>query len=168
MDKLAADLRGASTVMEKDLKNAYRWAIGKEEDTPNAKPLSNKEKAEFMQFSAWAAERAQQSNRAKEPGYVRELAKTWRMEGETASGIFPGYGRDKQFREAMKDESWLPELAGDDKQRIDALFAANPETAQKWAAKFGDNMEYGKRGYFKQETLTGLGKRTRSGAGGTE
>lgn len=125
-----------------------------------------------MQFSTWAAGQVKDSNRAKEPGYVRELATAWRMKGETASKIYPGYGKNKPFHEAMKDDTWLPEFDSERdaeaKQRIDALFAAHPETAKKWAAKFDNDIEYGKRAYLKQEMLMGLGPHKRSSAGGTE
>ncbi len=149
LKKLLNDIKGASTVTEKSLKTAYRWAIGKDENNPEAGKLTEKENRDFMKFSDWAQKAAARTAKAGDPEYARTLARLWRTEGETKSSYFPGYGRDRKFSEAMDDPTWLPDLKGEHLTAVNRKFEDNPELARRWAAQFSGNMELGKRGYLK-------------------
>jgi hypothetical protein len=156
MDKLVHDLKGASSIQEKDLQTAYRWAIGKDEDSPNGKSFNDKDKEDFLKFSAWAAEQAKNSNRAKEPGYVRELARQWkRQQWEVKSNVpFTGYGWDRPGGEAMNDPNALPIISEADSQRIENLFMQDQAGIEKWRKRFpqyADDPELLKRAYYREE-----------------
>jgi hypothetical protein len=86
---------------------------------------------------------------------IRQNIASLYLSGESmASGWFRD--RDESYAEALRkgqDDSWLPDLEREDKIRLDALFAANPETAEKWLTKYGGNVELAKRAYLKKEKL---------------
>ena len=158
--RLERDLKGASTVKQGELKEAFKWAIGGEKG-PKAK-LTDTENKEFLRFKDWAESRLLETNRAKEPGYLKKLAADyWRMGGEVQAWYAPGYGRDKTRGNALDDPTWIPDLAGERKAEIDALFSREPDLARAWANKYGGNVEYGKRGYFKKLLNQEIGRRER-------
>ena len=162
MKHLVSDLQGASTIQTKDLMSVYRYSIGKkDEDTnstdPKAGKLSNAESQNFMEFTAWARDQAKNSNRAKEPGYVKELARQWRIQGETSSKLGFGYGRDMRFGAAVNDPKWLPDLDKADSQRIDGLFASSPNNAKAWLKRYGGDAELAKRAFYKYELAQARG-----------
>lgn len=161
LNKLVNDLKGASIIKETEIRTAYRWAIGKDEDSPNAKPLTNKEKADLMKFSAWANQQAQESNKAKEPGYVRELARQWRMQGETPARWGIGYGRDATLGESANDSNWLPDLDKENKERIENLLKSDPEAERAWVARYGGDKSLAMRAYYNYELKLSRGPRQR-------
>jgi len=154
LDKLAKDLKGASTLPpEKDLKTAFRWALGHNPDDPKAKPMTPEENKDFMKFSAWAAQQAENSHRAKEPGYIKDLATQWRMTGQAPTKFGPiNYTGDMRFGEGVSNPKWLPNISGEDKNRIDNLFSDNPTIADAWKKRFPQLTDKGvKSAYYKYE-----------------
>jgi hypothetical protein len=63
----------------------------------------------------------------------------------------------------FKDQSFAlqRDLTGAEKAEVAADFKKNPKLAQAWAAVYGGNVEYGMRGFFKAQMVTGIGKRRR-------
>jgi hypothetical protein len=166
LDNLVNDLKGASIVTAPELQTAFRWALGSD-DGPYAKPLNPAQRKLFLEFTDWARRQAQETNRAKDPEYVNQLARHFFKGGERrgnysfdTSGL--GYGLDKVYGESLADPDWLPDLTGDRKTEIDKLFNANPEWAKKEMEKGGiTDMEIAKRVYYKHLLEQGIGRRQR-------
>lgn len=164
LKKLEADLKDASDMPEKELAAAYRWAIGGE-NGPKATELTNVEKKQLMAFSRWARHMVKTTNRGKDPNYAQELARQFVLGGEAKGKWYhPGYGKDKIFGEALNDASWLPDLTGEQKKSVDEKFDKDPDFAGRWAARYGGDVELGKRAYYKGLLLQGIGKRKREDA----
>jgi hypothetical protein len=159
LKKLEADLKGASAIPDTELKAAYLWASGTNGE-PFAGTLSKAKKANQMQFIEWARGQALDTNRAKEPGYARELARLWKMGGEIKGGSLFGFGLNKDFNEAMADPSWLPDIPADINRKIVVYFTENPDIAKDWYGKY-EEAEYARRAFYKAQLLSGIGRHAR-------
>jgi hypothetical protein len=164
LDKLANDLKGASTITATELQTAFRWAIGSD-DGPNAKPLNVKQKKQFLEFTDWARRQAQETNRAKDPDYVKRLAADWVLGGNTKGGSIFGYGKSKKHYEAMNAPSWLPDIPADKKQEIDAEYKRNEQKFKDKFPEYADDVELMKRAFYKKMTSMEVGRRQRPQGG---
>jgi hypothetical protein len=159
LKKLEADLKGASAIPDAELKAVYLWASGTNGE-PFAGTLSKAKKANQMRFIEWVRGQTLDTNRAKEPGYARELARLWKMGGEIEGGSPFGFGLNKDFNEAMADPSWLPDIPADINREIVVYFTENPDIAKEWYGKY-EEAEYARRAFYKAQLLSGIGRHAR-------
>ncbi|MDR3363230.1 MAG: hypothetical protein LBO64_10415 [Desulfovibrio sp.] len=164
LKKLVQDLEGKSHVKDSVLKEAYLYAIGKD-GTPYAGKLNKARAANQMMFIEWARQKVKETNRAKEPDYLKKLAADWVLGGETKGGYGFGYGKDKKQYEAMNDPSWLPDIPAEKKQEIDAEYKRNEQKFKDKFPEYADDVELMKRAFYKKMTSMEVGRRQRPQGG---
>ena len=155
--KLVDQLKGNTTVDRREAMKQYMLSTGYANgDDPQAK-LSPEEKADFMRFQEYAEALTKDTKMGKDPEYIKKLAVRWKLEGETKSGWFPGYGRDKSFGDIVSAPSGeradfvplLPEEGTADRTALDNKFR-NPDFAASTMRKYStDDEDLAKRMYFR-------------------
>jgi hypothetical protein len=90
--------------------------------------------------------------------YVQKLADQWFMEGGKPRGWFPGETK-KQWREAIQDPEWMPQIVDDDEVRPDDQVALTRSRAQEvtklpsfslWMEEANGDREQAIRMYWKE------------------
>lgn len=112
LDILRNDLaikQGAKGITSGEYKEAYLRASGK-------KSIAGKDKQDVLAFLEYARNKLVETNRGDDPDYVQKLADTWFLQGEK-KGSGWGYGPDTEFRQAVKDPTWVPDAIADDDAR---------------------------------------------------
>lgn len=109
MKLLRKDLTDAQTIKTGELREVYLQAQG-------GSKIKNVQ--DQLAFYDWARKQVAGTNRAGDPEYAQKLADLWFLKGEKGDGgFFSGYGTNTQFRKAMSDPTWLPNIRDDDDPR---------------------------------------------------
>jgi hypothetical protein len=155
--KLIDQLKGNTTIDRREAMKQYMLAAGYANgDDPQAK-LSPDEKSDFMRFQEYAEALTKDTKQGKDPEYIKKLAARWKLDGETKSDWFPGYGRSRSFSDAVKlppkeRESWvpsLPEKGTEDRAKIDSWFSDPAYREQKMAEYKTKDLDLVKRMVFR-------------------
>jgi len=151
-----SDLKTLQGVLEKSqdtstssMRRAYVRSSG--QDTVQSK----KDLYDFYEF---VEDNLRQTNRAGDLDYVQKLADQWFMEGGKPRGWFPGETK-KQWREAIQDPEWMPQIVDDDEVRPDDQVALTRSRAQEvtklpsfnlWMEEANGDREQAIRMYWKE------------------